>query len=41
MAPDVAEALCRLSRRMLAQGHGGTLLAVSAGTAPRGLARRV
>jgi len=37
MAPDVAEALCRLSRRMLTHGHGGTLLVVTAGTAPQGL----
>ena len=28
IAPDVASALCRLARRMLAHGHGGTILVV-------------
>jgi hypothetical protein len=37
MAPVVAHALCRLARRMLAHGHGGTLLVTNAGTARQGL----
>lgn len=35
--PDVAAALCRLSRRMLAHGHGGTILVVDKDATHRGL----
>jgi hypothetical protein len=35
--PTVADALCRLARRMLAHGHGGTLLVVDKDIKPLGL----
>ncbi len=37
IAPDSAAALCRLARRMLAHGHGGTILVVEKDASHRGL----
>jgi len=37
LAPAVAEALCRLAKRMLAHGHGGTLLVTDEQHTPEGL----
>lgn len=37
MKPSVASALCRIARRMLVRGHGGTLLVVDSGMKASGL----